>query len=277
MTSPLSNGSLDPPTAGVARRFGLRPRGAPLVIGHRGASALVTENTTAAFVRAREDGADGVELDVLLSRDGEVMVFHDDDLRRLAHRPDRVRDLPRAHLQALALAGGGRIPTLDEALVACGPELLVNVELKVSGPFDRQVPALVEGVSRVIDRHGAQGRVLVSSFSPVAVGWWRRCRPDVPAGLLFEAETWTAVACALTLPLLRPAAAHPPHTLCTRPLVDAWHASGYAVNAWTVDAPDRLRMLAALGVDGLVTNDPAAARAALEVAGPAAARAARSA
>lgn len=255
------------PSAAPGRRWGRRPPGAPLVIGHRGASALATENTTAAFARARADGADGVELDVLLSRDGEVMVFHDDDLRRLAGRPERVCDLSRARLQGLTLVGGGRIPTLDEALLACGPDLLVNVELKANGLFDELVSPLVDGVGRVIERHRAADRVLVSSFSPVAVATWRQRRPDVPAALLFESETWLAVACALLLPVVHPFAANPPQTLCTQSLVDAWHACGYAVNAWTVDAAEDLRRLAALGVDGLISNDPGAARAAIAGAG----------
>src|SRR5438128_2313381 len=78
----------------------------PLVIGHRGASAVETENTAAAFGRARTDGADGVELDVMTCGTGEMVVFHDDDLTRLAGRPERIAETPFSVLRAATLASG---------------------------------------------------------------------------------------------------------------------------------------------------------------------------
>jgi glycerophosphoryl diester phosphodiesterase len=81
----------------------------------------------ARFERAARDGADGVELDVLCCRTGEVVVFHDDDLLRLAGRPERIDALAFAAVREVTLSGGVGIPTLEEAFEACGPELLVNV------------------------------------------------------------------------------------------------------------------------------------------------------
>jgi glycerophosphoryl diester phosphodiesterase len=241
-----------------------RRAGRPLVIAHRGASARELENTLPAFARARADGADGVELDVLLCASGEVVVFHDDDLSRLADRPERIADLSLRALRGVALQRGGSIPTLAEALEACGPELLVNVELKSTGLFDQAVPRLVDQVSQVIDVcgvAGVRGRVIVSSFDPRAVWLWQRCRADVPAALLIEDGIGPALGKAMTLPLLRPTAVHPERVLCRPPLVAAWHAAGYLVNTWTVDDPAELRRLTAAGVDGLITNDPAQALA----------------
>jgi glycerophosphoryl diester phosphodiesterase len=246
-----------------ARAWGRRVGTMPLVIAHRGASALETENTAPAFARAAADGADGVELDVLCCAGGEVVVFHDDDLRRLGGRVERVADMSLAALRRVALPGDRRIPTLDEAVAACGPDLLVNVELKSGGLCDGAVPALVTGVAEVVRRCGAAARVLVSSFDPRAVALWQRCRPDVPAAFLVDDAGFRARLRVLALPLLRPFAVHPPAALCSAALVASWHAAGYAVNSWTVDDPARLRALRALGVDGVITNDPAAARAAL--------------
>jgi glycerophosphoryl diester phosphodiesterase len=235
----------------------------PLVIGHRGASAREPENSVRAFERAARDGADGVELDVLCCKTGEVVVFHDDDLLRLAGRDQRIDALPFAAVREVTLSGGVGIPTLEEAFEACGPELLVNVELKTAGLRDPAVPALVDRVSAVLDRTGVARRVLVSSFSPLAVWHWQRRRPDVLAALLFEKEAALPLRRAWPLPLLRPFAAHPDQRLCTPQLVARLHRAGYAVNTWTVDDPARLRELRDLGIDGLITNDPAAARAAL--------------
>ena len=206
---------------------------------------------------------DGVELDVLCCATGEVVVFHDDDLTRLAGRPGQVAALPWGVLRAVDLPGGNRIPLLDQAFEACGPSLLVNVELKSAGPLDRGLARLIEGVDRSIDRCRAESRVLVSSFDPLAVALWKRARPDVPCALLIESEGWAAVSKALTLPFLRPSAAHPEARLCTEYLVERFHQVGYRVNTWTVDDSDRLRALAAMGVDGIISNDPAAARVAL--------------
>src|SRR5262245_66190205 len=138
--------------------------GAPLVLAHRGASARATENTLAAFARAAADGADGVELDVLCCKTGEVVVFHDDDLLRLAGRAERIDALPFAAVREVTLSGGVGIPTLEEAFEACGPELLVHGELKTTGLRDPAVPALVDRVSAILDRTGTGRRVLVSSF-----------------------------------------------------------------------------------------------------------------
>src|SRR5205814_413175 len=121
------------------------------------------------------------------------------------------------------------------------PRLLVNVELKSSGLCDASVPALVDGVDQLLRSCGVEGRVLVSSFDPRAVALWQRRRPDVPGALLIDDEGLLAGCKALALPFLRPAAAHPPASLCRGDIVQRLHTAGYAVNTWTVDDPARLR------------------------------------
>jgi glycerophosphoryl diester phosphodiesterase len=240
-----------------------QPGQGPLVVGHRGASALEVENTTAAFARARADGADGVELDVLLCRTGEVVVFHDDDLRRLAGRPERVADLPLAALREVRLGTGQGIPTLEEAIESCGPELLVNVELKAAGLPGPAIGALVESVAKIIDHMAVGERILVSSFSPRAVGRWQRRSPAVRAALLFEGPT--AIR-SLPAVWLRPFALNPELRLCRPARVADWRRRGYFLSVWTVDDPADLRTCRDLGIDAVITNDPGRARAALREA-----------
>lgn len=239
--------------------------GAPLIIGHRGASALAPENSLEAFEKAAADGADGVELDVLLAATGEVVVFHDDNLARLGGRPHRIADLSLTEIRAVRLRSGAAIPLLDEVLEACGSRLLVNVELKASGISAAGVRALVEGVATAVERGGAAlaSRILVSSFHPGAVRAWQRRAPGVRAGLLFEREASLPLRRAWALPLLRPFAVHPEGVLCTPSACRRWKRRGYRVNVWTVDAPSDVRRFAALGVDGLITNNPARTRATL--------------
>jgi glycerophosphoryl diester phosphodiesterase len=234
-----------------------------LIIAHRGASAVETENTVPAFARARADGADGVELDVMTCGTGEVVVFHDDDLARLAGRPERIAATPFAVLRAATLKAGARIPTLEEVFDACGPDMLVNVELKARGYSVAGLAPLVDRVADIIERAGAQARVLVSSFHPWAVRLWMRRLPAVPAGLLFENESSLPLRRAWAATWLRPFALHPEYVLCTAERVAGWHRRGYMVNVWTVDDPAMLATCRRMGVDGVVTNNPAHSRAAL--------------
>lgn len=239
----------------------------PLVIAHRGASGHSTENTLPAFQRAMADGADGIELDVQRCKTGEMVVFHDESLRRLAGRRERIDELSLAALREVRLLPGGEIPTLAEAIEACGPLGLVNIEIKDSRMFPVECAALVAGVADVVARATAGSRVLVSSFSPGIVWLWRRRFPDVPCGLLFErprpfCRPWP-LRTDLVLPWLRPGAVHPEDSLCTRERVTSWRQHGYAVNVWTVDDSRRMQALAALGVCSIITNDPRKALAVL--------------
>jgi len=239
----------------------------PWVLAHRGASAVETENTLAAFQRAMADGADGVELDVQRCATGEVVVFHDDDLSRLAGRPERIDQLSLSDLRQVRLLRGGEIPTLAEALGVCGPHALVNIEIKYAGLLLAGCRALVDGVAAVVDGAAAGERVLISSFSPGAVWGWRKIRPKTSCGLLFERprpfhRPWP-LRTDILLPLLKPAAVHPEDTLCTAQTVARWRGLGYAVNVLTVDAPERIAALAAMGASAIITNDPARARTAL--------------
>lgn len=238
-------------------RWGRQPA-RPLVIAHRGASADAIENTLAAFRRARADGADGVELDVMRCATGEVIVFHDDDLVRLGGRAAATRALALAELRAIDLGGGERIPLLDEVLEELGP-LVVNVELKSRRRFADD--GLAAAVADILARHDTGARALVSSFDPWLLARFARRAPAIATALLFAHDQSLPLRRAWAAPLLRPRALHPEALLVDAGRVRRWHARGYAVNVWTVDAAAELRRLAALGVDGIITNRPTFARA----------------
>jgi glycerophosphoryl diester phosphodiesterase len=244
------------------RRNGAEP---PLIIGHRGASAVESENSVTAFARARADGADGVELDAMICGTGEVVVFHDDDLVRLGQRPERIGETPFAVLRGVTLTSGAKIPTLEEVFEACGPDLLVNIELKIPSRGPAVLAPLVDRVAEVVARAGAASRVLVSSFHPWAVRLWMRRMSAVPAGLLFEREAPLPLRRAWAAPWLRPFALHPEFVLCSHDRVGGWHRRGYMVNVWTVDGPAAIAACRRMQVDGIVTNDPARSRAALAI------------
>ena len=239
----------------VIARLGAR-NGRPLLYGHRGASARAPENTLSAFGLALDEGADGVELDVRLSRDGVVVVAHDPDLRRVAGRPERVAELDAATLRTVD-AGGDHVPSLDETLdlvLARGGR--INVELKGDVP-DRV--ALARACARLLSRRRPSEReaIFVSSFRPEILAVLRALGAPVPLAFLFDAEHTGPLRGAVLRRLTPADGLHPQHSLCTPGAIARWHARGLFVNAWTVDSPARARALAAAGVDGIITNDPA--------------------
>jgi len=232
--------------------------GRPLVLGHRGASAEAPENTLASFRRARDVGADGVELDVRRCATGEVVVIHDEDARRTAGAPLRVADAPLAALRALDAGAwkgerfrGERIPLLAEVLEEL-PGAVVNVELKAQGGDLRLAAAAAE----VIRRAGAAGRVVVSSFDARLLAAFRAAAPEVRRGFLFERRSLWAVRAAAAVVRLGAAAVHPQAGLVTPARARRWRRAGLDVNVWTVDAPAEVRRLSALGVSAIITNVP---------------------
>ena len=234
-----------------------RTKGRPRVWAHRGDSAHAPENTMAAFERARDAGADGIELDVRFDGGGEVVVFHDSELARLCGRPGHMEELPSSERRALRV-DGEPVPTLAEVMAALG-ELEVDVEIK-SLKYGR-MNALAEQTARIIHDSGRVEQVLVSSFDPFALIQFHRFLPEVALAYLFHDEQPLPLRRGWVGHWIGASIAHPQHTLCTEDRVHAWHTAGMPINAWTVDDAPELVRLAKLGVDGVFCNDPAHALA----------------
>lgn len=251
----------------------------PLVLGHRGASHDYPENTQLAFREAIRQGADGVELDVMRCGSGEVVVFHDDDLTRLAAGQSGaealIRKTPLTELRRFDVGRGERIPTLEEVLLALGDEVLVNVELKTETlvrtvdylrlPLD---DGLADAVTQVLSRCGrltGNGKTLVSSFDPFQLLRFQSASHGrVPIGHLFDARQGPLTTGLYRLPLLRLAAVHPEAKLLDGPSIRRWKAQGLRINTWTVDEPTEVAAVSTLGVDAIITNRPGATLALLQ-------------
>jgi len=219
----------------------------------------MTENTLEAFALARDEGADGVELDVRLCKSGEVVVFHDDDLMRLAGRPARIDELTLEQLSEVTLAGGLHIPTLAEVFAAVPG--WINVEIKP--PPRAQVGRWATAVAEVIAACGAEHRVVITSFHPGVVAWLRWHRRHLDVGLLFHAHQRLVLRRGWPAAFLRTAAVHPEHVLIGEREARRWRRAGLAIGAWTVDDPRRARRLRDLGVTAIITNVPGRIVAAL--------------
>jgi glycerophosphoryl diester phosphodiesterase len=207
----------------------------PLVLAHRGASRAATENTPEAFRLALTLGADGVELDTWRTARGDLVVHHDPELAGTPVR--RLVDPPLPGLAAALDASTGGI---------------VNVELKTDGDAPGGVAGAFCGLLR---RRAGRDRVLASSFDPVALRVVRALRPGIPTALVvgFDGDLGAALREAERA---RHRALHPKSELVDRSLVERARALGLALHAWTVNDADELQRLAALGVDGLITDVP---------------------
>lgn len=236
-------------------RVGKRPR----IWAHRGASAHKPENTLAAFELAKTAGADGIELDVQLDRDGHVVVFHDYDLMRLCERTGTIETLNATERKALRVRGEC-VPTLAEVFDMLG-DTEVNVELKAPRPG--RMNALAHATANVIRQSRRADQVLVSSFDPLTLVQFHRYMPNIALAYLYASDQSLPARRGWVGTWMGASVLHPEHTLCTAQLVKNWHTAGMPVNTWTVDDPVELVRLTKLGVDGVFTNDPDRARAAL--------------
>ena len=232
----------------------------PLNFAHRGASYEAPENTLAAFLLAAELKADGIEFDVQISRDGEVVVIHDFCLETTTDGIGPVQERTLAELKELdagsrfdSVFAGQQIPTLQEVVDAIGHRLLLNIELKTASPRD---DGLARGVVRAIEDNSLMDRTIVSSFNPLALRRVRQLNPWIPIGLLYSPD--------LPMPLRRPwarhllelDAIHPHHSLVDDKYVPWARERGYRVHTWTVDDPGKMWQLMRQSVDIVITNRP---------------------
>jgi glycerophosphoryl diester phosphodiesterase len=232
----------------------------PLVLAHRGASHDAPQNTLAAFALAKAMGADGVELDTSLTRDGVPVVIHDLTLEGTTdgHGPvnaytlDMIKRLD-AGSSFDSTFQGERVPTLDDAFEALGKDMFINVELKA---LRWSSDGLEAAALNVIRKHNAAGRVVVSSFNPMTLRRFRALAPDIAIGYLYADGEPFFLRYGWFMAGVPHQARHPHHAIVDAAFM-AWAKSrNFRVHTWTVDDPARIQALRDLGVDAIITNRP---------------------
>ena len=228
-----------------------------LVIAHRGASAEQPENTLAAFDLAVRQGADWIETDLHLTRDGVIALVHDAGLQRLGGE-GVVGDCDWAALQRLDAGRGERIPSLETALDHIGRGAAWNLEIKV-GPHGRY-PGLEAEVLRAVAKRNLGDRVVYSSFSTEVLATLRRYSATARLGVLASARfgAWSYARALRRATSLNAYALHPAKELVTAARVARAQRKGLLVFPYTADSTAEWRNLAAAGVDGIFTNRPGA-------------------
>ena len=231
------------------------------IIAHRGYSGLYPENTMLAFQKAAEISSDEIELDVQLSKDGEVVIFHDESLERLTGQRCWLRDLPFSELKKLntsQVVYGGKfgfcpIPSLDEyfAWVKTTP-VVTNIELKNSRFY---YEGLEEKTIALIEKHGLQGQVYFSSFNHVSLMKCKKINPGIPCGILVGAEAavgnpgYYVKSNGLDF-------YHPRFNCLNDETVKNCENHGIGINVWTVDDMGGLLQAQEWKCRGLITNFP---------------------
>jgi len=222
------------------------------IIAHRGSPALARENTVAAFIAARDLGADGVEFDVRRTSDGELVVHHDREIPGLG---------PIDQLTSAELPGW--LPSLGQALDACRP-LEVNVEIKNDSGSSAAEAAELLGpdVARLLRARSEAPRIVVSSFSLAEIDAVAALAPSLATAFLVEPgdDPFDALVTATEH---GHCGLHPFHLAVDGAIMRAARAAGVAIRTWTVDDSARIAALAGMGVDAVITNDVGAARRAL--------------
>jgi glycerophosphoryl diester phosphodiesterase len=233
----------------------------PLILGHRGAREQAPENTLPAFRLALEQGADGVELDVRVTVDDSIVVLHDATLERTTDGRGRVEQTTQEELHRLDAGSwfgpafaGTRICTLEQALEILAPARVVNIEIK--GPPGIG-PRLAEGVLAAVRRQKMEGQVIVSAFSPGHLRYLRQLDPAIALAWLHGPGPLRVLRFLLAR-RLQLQALHPFYRVASSRYIDRAHQQGLRVIVWTVNQEATARRLAAWGVDGLITDRPAA-------------------
>lgn len=229
----------------------------PRVIAHRGASGHRPENTAPAFALALEQGADMIETDLHLSKDGEIVLTHDAGLGHLGAEGE-VSDLSWAELRRLDAGGGERVPALAETLDAFGGRIPWNLEIKKPDRVGHY-----EGIEaralQAVEARGLLAETLFSCFWDPVLERLRAQSAEARLALLLDPRyPHDPIERARRLGA---EAINPHWSMIDAPLLAAAHGAGLAVHAYTVDDPAEIHRLIELGVDGLFTNHPDRMRA----------------
>lgn len=240
------------------------------VLAHRGGSAgRFPENSIDAFLAGIAAGADVLELDVRLSRDGRVVVIHDERIDRVCGGSGAVAELTFSEIRNHPMRDGAgrvhrdcRIGSLDDVLVRCS-EVRLNIDLKSAEP------SLARAVYELLGRHDALSRTTVASFLPEALEHFRAIAPEVrtsahpgevKALLLARLSGGAVDTPAQAVQIPRRYGVLP---LATRGFVRFLHRRGFHVDVWTLNDATSIRAAALVGVDGIVTDDVERARTVL--------------
>lgn len=224
-----------------------------IVIAHRGASRSAPENTLAAMRKAIEFGADYAECDVFQTKDGEIVLFHDEEMERTTGKEGMIWDYTLAELEEMEVGSwfkeefrGEPIPTLREVIQLVKGKIKLNIEVKVSG----KDPEIAQKVVDIIRSERFEKECMVTSFEKPVIQKVKEIAPDLITGFIFDEEfpadifegSWEYVCSK--------------RNIVDKAFVQEANQKGKKVFVWTVNYPAEMKKLIDLGVDGIITDVP---------------------
>jgi glycerophosphoryl diester phosphodiesterase len=221
-----------------------------LKIGHRGAKGYVPENTLLSFQKAIEMSVDGIELDVHLSADGEIIVIHDATIDRTTNGQGAVNSLSLRELKSFRIEKEHEIPTLIEVLNLVNKRCLINIELKGKGTAI-PVVALIE--KYVLEKNWQYPHFLISSFDWVSLLDIHLAKPVIPLGVLTEYDVDLAFAFAK---YIQATSIHSYFHLLSKEKTAKMQEEGLQVLAWTVNEKEDIQKIKSFHINGIITDYP---------------------
>jgi len=233
------------------------------IIAHRGASAYFPENTIPSFEGAIAVGADMVELDVQLTSDKEVVVFHDEKISRCTNGRGRIADYTLAQLKKLDAGSwynkrfkNTRIPTLAEVLDICKNKIAVNIEIKTEAVSKMFFGGIEEKCLKIVEKNGMRRHVVFSSFDPRAVMHLKQIDETAPFAVLFDKKIFGSKLPSDIMDSVSADAFNCSKSQLSKKWIADIKSHDVPVNIYTVDDVKNMRKLIHMGVDGIFTNKP---------------------
>lgn len=234
------------------------------VFAHRGYSGKYPENTMLSFRKAAETGCGGIEMDVQLTKDGEVVVFHDERVDRTTDGTGVVKDYTLEELKKLnaaklfpRVADFEPVPTFDEYCAwASQTDIFTNIEIKTGVYYYEEIEKKTIDIVR---KYGLEDRVLFSSFNPVSLSKARQIAPEIPCGFLAGGSGignvgYFCESCGF-------AYYHPAFKTLNETVIENCRDHGVGINVWTVNDMAELEQLYEWGCEGVITNFPLVCKA----------------
>ena len=221
-----------------------------LKIGHRGAKGLAAENTLASFQKALDWKVDGIELDVHLSLDGQIVVMHDETIDRTTNGTGAVNALSLSELKAFRIEQQHQIPTLAEVFDLVKRRVFINIELKGEGTA-QPVAALIKNY--VLEKGWTYPDFIVSSFDWNALKEVKRLDPKIRIGVLTSTDLDLAVDFA---EFIAAYAIHPYFHLLTKENTRRLQEKGFKILAWTVNEVEDIQKIKSFKTNGIMTDFP---------------------
>ncbi len=221
-----------------------------LKIGHRGARGHSAENTLNSFQKAIDMNVDGIELDIHLSADGELMVIHDETIDRTTNGKGLVNSFTKAELQNFNIESDKKIPTLTEVFNLVNRKCFINIELK-SFETAEKVALLIE--TYIQDKNWEYNDFIVSSFDWNALQDLNIRNPKIPIGVLTEIDLEEALAFAK---FIQAKSINPDFQLLNLENTKKLQENGFEVFPWTVNEIEDIKRIKSFNVNGIITDFP---------------------